>query len=71
MKQPKDTNDEQRIANDISSTLPAARSLVDRMTALQEAADKIGSVEQQPCLVWRGNGRRMVPHERDISYQRG
>ena len=45
MKQPKDTTDEQRIANDISATLPPARSLADRMTALQGAADKIGPVD--------------------------
>ncbi|PRY79360.1 hypothetical protein CLV80_1022 [Yoonia maritima] len=45
MKQPKDTPDEQQIANDISARLPAAGSLADRMMALQEAADKIGLVD--------------------------
>ncbi|MEP2784451.1 MAG: hypothetical protein ABJO67_15035 [Pseudoruegeria sp.] len=40
MKLPKDTTDEQRIANGIS-----ARSLAESMTALQEAADKIGPVD--------------------------
>lgn len=45
MKQPKDTTDEQRIANDISATLPNARSLADRMTVLQGAADEIGPVD--------------------------
>lgn len=45
MKQPKNTTDEQRIVNDIIATLPTARSLADRMTALQEAADNIGPVD--------------------------
>ncbi|MEO9518537.1 MAG: hypothetical protein ABJH45_10005 [Paracoccaceae bacterium] len=45
MKQPKDTTDEQRIANDIIAALPPTGSLVERMTALQKAADEIGPVD--------------------------
>jgi len=45
VKQRKDTTDEQRIANDINATLPNARSLADRMTVLQKAADEIGPVD--------------------------
>ena len=45
MKQPKDTPDEQQIANDISAALLPTWSLAERMTALQKAADEIGPVD--------------------------
>ena len=45
MKHPKDTPDEQQIANNINATRPPAGFLAERMTALQKAADEIGPVE--------------------------
>lgn len=45
MKQSQNATDEQRILNDMSATLPPARSLADRIAILQEVADKIGPVD--------------------------
>ena len=45
MKQPKDTTDEQQIANNSSAALPPTGSLAERMKALQKAAGEIGPVD--------------------------
>jgi hypothetical protein len=45
VKKTKDITDEPQISNDMSAATSPYRSLADRMTALQEAADEVGPVD--------------------------